>query len=227
MVESLLSPSNVLLYGRVVTDLTIGQQPDPEIPEQPAPPPIQTTVTSQEGAPVQGDVPLPPPPSKAGQNKFLLRQLEADNAGFARIYGFSYEGCYFDLAPPAIFLVHGPGTDPEEIRPDVRRISRAPADADRTGVAYTDSSFSEDMRVWSYDKSDFTMRLDPASGSFEDILLAVELGDDVGAFAGAHARGAHARGAHARGAHARGAHARGAHARGAHARGAHARGNSD
>ena len=221
MAESLLSPSNVLLYGRIVTDLVLGDQIDPNEPNLPAPDPLKTTV-SQDGEPSQRDVPIAPPPPKLGQNKFLQRQLDSEGAAFARIYGFSYEGCYYDLAPPAIFLVHGPGTDPEEIRPSVDRISRAPADADRTGIAYTDSSFSEDMRVWSYDRGDFTMRLDPSSGTFDDILLSYELGDDMQPFAGAHARGAHARGAHARG-----AHARGAHARGAHARGAHARGNSD
>jgi uncharacterized protein YjbI with pentapeptide repeats len=166
-----------------------------------------------------------------GQSGFLQGQLSTPGAKFARIYGFSFEGQYFDVNPPAIFLVHGDGSDPEAYRPGTNlpeaRVSRAPADADRTGVAYTDSSFSEDIKVWSYDKSDFTMRLDPASGSFEDILLAVELDGDMGGFAGANARGANARGANARGANARGANARGANARGANARGANARGPAD
>ncbi len=217
MVESLLSPSNVLIYGRIITDLTVGQQLDPDIAEQPAPPPIDTTV-SENGDPAQRNIAVPAPPPKVGQNRFLARQLAADDAAFARIYGFSYEGCYYDLAPPAIFLVHGEGTDPEEIRPDAGRISRAPADADRTGLAYTDSSFSEDIRVWSYDKSDFTMRLDPLSGTFEDILIAYEL-DNMMAFGGTSARGTSARGTSARGTSARGTSARGTSARGTSARG--------
>ena len=226
MVESLLSPSNVLLYGRALADLQLNFTPPPTgLDAQGNVQPVADVQPAPAG-PAGQPLPVPPQPPRMGSNSFLQEQLSASGAKFARIYGFSYEGQYFDLNPPAIFLVHGDGSDPEAYRPGTMlpdaRVSRAPADADRTGVAYTESSFSEDIRVWSYDKSDFTMRLDPSSGTFDDVLLAYELGDDMGGFAGAHARGAHARGAHARG-----AHARGAHARGAHARGAHARGNSD
>jgi hypothetical protein len=121
-------------------------------------------------------------------NTFLQHQLTADAADpeksprLARIYGFSFEGHYYDLARPAIFLVHGPGNDPEAFRPGTARLEsrgdRAPADADRTGVAYTASSFSHDMRVWSYDKGDFSIRLDPTSGPLEQILLQAELRPD-------------------------------------------------
>lgn len=217
MAETLLSPSNVLLYGRILLDLEIKKLAS----VQPRKLPV-----SEGGTVTEKESPIPPAPPKLGQNKFLQEQF-SDDAKFARIYGFSYEGSYYDVAPPAIFLVHGPGTDPEEIRPSADRISRAPADADRTGIAYTDSSFAEDIRVWSYDKGDFTVRLDPSSGTFDDVLLSYELGGDMGSFAGANARGANARGANARGANARGANARGANARGANARGANARGSSD
>ena len=46
-------------------------------------------------------------PGRAAQ--LLQGQLSASNARFARIYGFSYEGRYYDLSKPAIFLVHGDG----------------------------------------------------------------------------------------------------------------------
>jgi hypothetical protein len=119
---------------------------------------------------------------------FLQDQLTADQVDpdrsprLARIYGFSFEGHYYDLAKPAIFLVHGPGNDPEAFRPDTARpnsrVDRAPADADRTGVGSSASSFSHDIRVWSYDKGDFSIRLDPESGPFEQILLQAELRPD-------------------------------------------------
>jgi hypothetical protein len=133
------------------------------------------------------------------------------------------------MAKPAIFLVHGPGDDPDPriqaagppppppfANPD--RSSTSPHGTDFTGTANQDYSFADDMRVWPYDKDDFSVRLDMETGPFEQILLEAELISEEmqTSFSGAHARvsGAHARvsGAHARvsGAHARvsGAHAR-------------------
>lgn len=237
MVESLLNPSNVLLYGRVLNDLQLvfgqsntGTPPPTGLDQNGNAAPVDD-LQPPPCIPAAEPLPIPPQPPRMGSNNFLQGQLSAPGARLARIYGFSYDGQYFDVTPPAIFLVHGDGADPEAFRPSHTlpnaRTSRAPADADRTGIAYTDSSFAEDIRVWSYDKGDFTVRLDPSSGTFDDVLLSYELGGDMGSFAGANARGANARGANARGANARGANARGANARGANARGANARGSSD
>jgi hypothetical protein len=199
--ETLLSPSGVLLYGRVLIDVKLTNVE----PSDTEPPPLSTD-----------------PPPRRGANRFLQQQLAADDARFARIYGFSFEGHYYDLPRPTVFLVHGPGVDPEGPRPGStvkdQRISRNPADADRTGTGGQSGNFADDMRVWAYDKGDFSVRLDVESGPFDQILLEAALvssGDET-SYSGAHARisGAHARisGAHARisGAHARisGAHAR-------------------
>jgi hypothetical protein len=132
--------------------------------------------------------PVPPAPPRVGDNNFLQHQLDVDRQdvarrpNLARIYAFSYEGHYYDLAKPAIFLVHGPGSDPEAWRPATSlpdaRVDRAPSDADRSGIARTSTSFAEDMRVWSYDKGDFSIRLDSESGTLEQILLQAELRPD-------------------------------------------------
>ena len=82
MAETLLSPSNVLLYGRAIDDLSI----------KPG---------SHE----------PGPSPRKGHNNFLDKQLQGKDCKLARIYGFSYEGHYYDLAKPALFLVHGDGVD--------------------------------------------------------------------------------------------------------------------
>lgn len=173
MAETLLSPSNILLYGREMRDITLVFKPEPD-----SPPDAPVSGEDQEVDEPGPQAPPRQPPHK-GDNIFLRRQLEAREARLARIYGFSYEGHYYDLTKPAIFLVHGPGSDPEAIRPantgPDARFDRAPADADRTGVAQTDSSFSEDMRVWSYDKGDFSIRLDVETGPFDQILLELEL----------------------------------------------------
>jgi hypothetical protein len=155
--ETLLSPSGILLYGRLLSDLEFNYRPP----------------TDQEPQPNQDD-----PPPRLGDNKFLQKQLEAGDARLARIYGFSYEGHYYDLARPAIFLVHGPGTDPEGPRPGQARVSRAPADADRTGIAGRAASFSEDVKVWSYDKADYSLRFEVDTGPLEQILLEAEMRSD-------------------------------------------------
>src|SRR5260370_17794325 len=76
MPETLLTPSGVKLFGRIVLGLTV-------VPPPAASPPI------------------------VGANHFLSNQLNAPNPRLARIYAFSYEGHFYDLPKPAIFLVHG------------------------------------------------------------------------------------------------------------------------
>jgi hypothetical protein len=181
MPETLLSPSNVLLYGRVLKDLEFTRHPSNTEPVDDVHPPAGTECEQ---------FPPPPAPPRLGDNNFLERQLGAGGDGtrpvLARIYGFSYEGHYYDLARPAIFLVHGLGSDPEAWRPAVDglnktpegRYDRAPSDADRSGVARTGTSFADDIRVWSYDKGDFSIRLDPETGPLEQILLDAELRPD-------------------------------------------------
>lgn len=194
--ETLLSPSTILLFGRVVQDLQFA----PAVHQGPGADGLNTN-------PPQGPNALEPPPPRQGRNNFLQRQLADPNATLARIYGFSYEGHFYDLAKPAIFLVHGQGT-PVELSPAAgvpwNRLERTPADVDRTGVAGTDRSSSFDIKVWSYDKGDFSVRLDIETGPFEQVLLEAALASEgaAAAFSGAHTRlsGAHTRlsGAHTR-----------------------------
>ena len=177
MAETLLSPSNILLYGRVLQDLTFSfVDPSSKGPDE---------KTS--------------PPQRLGGNKFLLKQLEVDKEKkekekgraprIARIYAFSFEGHYYDLAKPTLFLVHGPGKDANDERPG-DRYALAPPDADHTGVAAQGYTFSDDMKVWSYDKGDFSIRLDVETGPFEEILLDMEL---AAGMQGTHYSGAEAR----------------------------------
>ena len=193
MPESLLSPSNLLLFGRIVEDLQIVTPTDP------------------------GHTPFVVP--RAAGNRFLETQLTDPNANFARIYGFSYEGAYYELDAPTLFLVHGI-SEPAETAPGAARVSRAPDDPSRSGLAAQDFSFADDLRVWSYDIADFSIRLDMETGTFEQILLDL-MGDDGGAaVSGARVSGARVSGARVSGARVSGARVRGARVRGARVKGA-------
>ena len=227
MPETLLSNSTILLYGRELLDLEITEPPSTaRLKEAPVATEYESTGgeggSSAEGAEEEPPLDLPPPMPQLGDNHFLSDQLEPANARLARIYAFAFEGHYYDLPRPVIFLVHGPGSDPEALRPSPAlphaRVSRAPADADRTGIASSPSSFSEDIRVWAYDKDDLSLRLDPHSGTLEQILLERCLGGP-GAY-GAAVHGAGAYGAAVSGAGAFGAGAYGAAVSGAGAFGA-------
>ena len=114
-----------------------------------------------------------------GQNKQLADQFL--DAGFAKIYGFSYEGKYYDLARPTLFLVHGDG---EQITEDdagagVSREARAPRRPGDIGLSVADFQFSDEMRVWAYDKADYTIRMDVEAGMFEQVLMEAELDEEA------------------------------------------------
>lgn len=160
MPETLLSSSNVILFGRELTDLKITPAAD-----------NQTHDPFAEG--------------RKGGNRLLQAQLTDEEgtgsnkkrtARFARIYGFSYEGTYYDLPRPTLFLVHGGGVDAESL-PAQARIARSPDNPSRTGLAAADFSFADGLKVWSYDKADYTVRMDVETGTFEQVLLDAYFAD--------------------------------------------------
>jgi hypothetical protein len=119
-----------------------------------------------------------------------------DGANFARIYGFSFAGIYYELPSPTLFLVHGEGHEATEYRTGLRgraNPSRAPGDPSLIGLSAADFEFADDLRVWSYDKADYTIRMDVDTGMFEDILLAAFF--DNGGVSGAKLSGAKLSGA--------------------------------
>lgn len=84
-----------------------------------------------------------------GSNRFLHGQLTAkkgktNDQKLATVYGFEFEGHYYDLPKPTILLVHG---EP-----------KAPKDAGAAVVP--DPKLLDTVQVWSYDKADFSIRFD-------------------------------------------------------------------
>lgn len=150
--ESILNVSSVFLFGKVLSDLQISKLP---------------ADNKHRGR-------------RKGANTFLLKQIDetgaAKKAQLARIYAFAFEGVLCDLMRPAVFLVHGDGEDPsEEAVAADERSARQPGWSGRTGVGVLPAHFSKDMRVWVYDKNDFTMRLDVDTGDFTDLLIGPEI----------------------------------------------------
>lgn len=152
--ESLLSGSAILLFGRELFDITIKHDDYDGIPRV----------------------------KRRGKNKLMDRTLlDGKDSRFARMYAFSYDGRLYDLDPPVIFLVHGEGDDPENERPysgadPSRLVAEGRSMFEKVGVAMPSGIFARDIRVWSYDKSDFSIRMEVVSGMLDHILLEAELG---------------------------------------------------
>jgi hypothetical protein len=150
MRESLLSASNIILFGREFPLHWRGCK-DPK---------------------AEGDVEVfEDAKAIRGANRFLRQQLEEPGARLARIYAFSYEGKFYNLPKPAIFLVHGPGKPMKDHAP----IADKQASVTASGVVARDFGFELDVMYWEYDKSDYSLRMDIVSGTLDEILLDAAL----------------------------------------------------
>ena len=97
----------------------------------------------------------------------LASTTPLDKPKLVRVYGFSYEGQYYDLARPAIYLVFGEGP---KCRSTVCRRHRPCHGAARVPPRL--------CRSWTFDQSDFSLRLEVDVGPIERILLETEIGPD-------------------------------------------------
>ena len=216
--SNLMMPSRVLMYGRTMKGLEIS---------------VNVFNDGDGGA------------AGLGYNKFLRKQFGKDDTTtgkkkprLAMIYGFEFEGHYYDLTAPTIMLVHGKGINrrrrgrrwanraiakaaqaavdggsgPEGVvdaaadkadelhagnaasakaaakalsgGANSQQVADAAADAATAANPYVGRiespfpGFPSNVRVWPYDKADFSLRLDPCSGPIESILLDAELEDD-------------------------------------------------
>ncbi len=140
MTDSLLSSSAVRLFGRVIEGVYLTED-----------------IFKGGGG--------------SGVNKVLRRQLEENKtpdkrggaailgAKFARIYAISFEGKFYNLPKPTVFLVSDDGSDPKG----------------NTGMAATDIVFEGGVRCWVCDKDDVALRADVVTGTLDDILIDATL----------------------------------------------------
>jgi hypothetical protein len=120
-----------------------------------------------------------------------------------------------------LFLVHGDGTKASETKPGLgaAKPARAPREPSLSGVAAADFDLADDIMVWSYDKADYTIRMDVDTGMFEQVLLDAFFNGGGGSVSGAMVSGAMVSGAMVGGPSPRGAMVRGAMVSGAMLRG--------
>ena len=148
--ETLLAPSMIRMFGRVFEGLTIDEK-------------SLRVLTSSNGKTVNPFIrnPLVDKLTPVDDKKLNPEGLTAQ---LARIYGFSYEGNYYKLARPTVFLVHGPG---QEVLPG----QNPGLSLSILGVEFKDQVFADGVLMWAYDKIDMSIRIDISSGQLEDILL--------------------------------------------------------
>ena len=114
--------------------------------------------------------------SPLGANTFLYQQLKHEKASLARIYAFAYEGDLYFLPKPYVFLVHDDGVP--VVEPGCAKDGGAPTTIDHWGVVAKIDRFADDVRMWEYDKEDFSLRIDIVSGPLSEIALEPAMAGD-------------------------------------------------
>lgn len=155
--ENLFTPSAIKLFGREFKGLSVNQplqDEDPPLGEPRIPgDDVQNTLKYQQ---------------HPGRLERALRKVDPtaskreNYARFARIYAFAYEGQYYELPRPILFLVRGPGEAPE---------GTSTFTVQKVGVAAKDWRFASDIKMWEADDKDMSMCIDIESGTMKEILL--------------------------------------------------------
>jgi hypothetical protein len=101
------------------------------------------------------------------QNRF---NAAAGDPRLVRVYGFSFEGQYYDLARPTIYLLFGDGQPAGG--------QAIPKKVGDLGFATDPPELVAGLQYWLVDQSDFSLRLDIDVGPIERILVEMEIGPD-------------------------------------------------
>jgi len=145
--ETVLAPTMIRMFGRPYVGLTLQADQVATVKDTPGP----------------YDNPLS---DKFAEDKSDDADKVDVSPQLARIYGFSYEGHYYKLPKPMVFLVHGPGIG-------IAKGSDAPDTIANVGVEFGSEFFSGGVFMWAYDKVDMSLRIDITSGWLEDILFGL------------------------------------------------------
>ena len=111
--------------------------------------------------------PLPMPPRRIERK---LRRNQPSLQIFARIYSFSFEGHYYKLPRPLLFLVSPGGFRPDDTRAGASN-GIPPFNTKLVGIEAKDWQFADDILVWAVDKRDLAVCLDLEVGPYQEVLL--------------------------------------------------------
>ena len=161
--ENLFAPSAIKLFGREFKGLSVNQPLTGDSPPLEARARVPIDKIQEKLEHRQGYRQAP------GRLERALRKVAANekdesknHARFARICGFSYEGQYYELPRPVLFLVYGPGKEAE---------FGDGFTVQSVGVAAKDWKFASDIMMWEVDDKDVSMCIDIESGPMKEILL--------------------------------------------------------
>lgn len=192
--DNFFSPTRVWLFGKKFAGLKydatemksefskyeVPTSPDKNLPI----PPRRIERALRRGLDPQGN------PSPADEQKI-----------FARIYSFSYEGHYYRLPRPLLFLVREKdgvdvgdrlecnSDDAKNCSADIKLlveimrqvVSKLPPmkfTSDLSGVEARDWDFSNDIKVWRVDRKDLAVCLDVEIGNYQEVLLDSMIAQD-------------------------------------------------
>ena len=160
--KTLFAPSTIRLFGWFLTGF----------PPPPAPAANAGGLTTVPVNPAQLAAPNA---SYVGQGGLSTAVLRDPNVRLAYILAYSYAGSFTQLKVPAIFLVSQPAQPVH--------VAGQPLDPGRFGLAYLDTtavSFASDLLFWTYNISDPMIRLDPSSGTLQELVIDAETGGSHG-----------------------------------------------
>lgn len=158
--ENLLAPTLIRLFGVEFDGLKVnlGQF---EPPKNPKPECMSETATAS--APVVDTV---------------VAHQGRGEARLARIYAYAYEGHYYRLTRPCIFLVHGEGVEIQPLSGVTVKLHGTTKGDDEfcnsiadLGAEIQQHLFSCCVRMWAYDRLDYAVRVDLTMGFFSEVLL--------------------------------------------------------
>jgi hypothetical protein len=172
--ETLVGDSTIYLFGRVMEDIRLAVPQD-------------VYRIGDEHKPGDGE---PRRLRRPSPNHLVVDQLRSPDALIARIYAFSFQNEFFELVKPALFVVNGEGETPirsdDDLQDDDMIDRRGDERKQRdygfpiglTGLAQMGGNLATELRVWAYDRDDFSVRLDIMTGSFDRILIEHEFAEE-------------------------------------------------
>jgi hypothetical protein len=95
-----------------------------------------------------------------------------------------------EVESPFIFQLNTPDDKPQQVNLfiDGAGLAPSPTKLDKSGVAAKTWEFASDVRIWEYDRGDFSLRLDIDSGPLERLLINCDESDKMPYFGSSRTR---------------------------------------